>query len=762
MEHAAHIKPSGPASRAHGRADDDRDLPGWESQPLAAHLHGTADRAEAFAAAFASVPWARLAGLWHDLGKYQPEFQRYLRSASGMTAHLETESGATPGRVKHAIAGACHAAANLGGAGRLLAYLIAGHHAGLPDWHPETGGALSRELQAERATLDRSIAGGAPATLLTPPALPKPPLRRREELHLWLRMLYSCLVDADFLDTEAFIDGDRARLRGGHAGLPTLCAAYDRYMAERFATADTRVNQLRREIRLACLARAGETPGLFSLSVPTGGGKTLAGLGFALHHARMHGLKRIIYVIPYTSIIEQTADVFSAVFAGIEPAPVIEHHSNLEPEAETARSRLAAENWEAPVIVTTNVQFLESLYAARSSRCRKLHNIAESVVILDEAQLLPPTQLGPVLDALRQLIDRYRVSLVLSTATQPTLAAPRLDPFGRIRLAGLGNARELAPDPARLHRQLTRVDITLPPLPEQRRPWADIATELAAEERVLCIVNRRAEAAELLRLMPPGTIHLSALMCGAHRARVIAGIKHDLQRETGTTRVVSTQLIEAGVDLDFPVVYRAMAGLDSIAQAAGRCNREGKLYRGRVIVFDPPRPSPDGLLRMAEDAARRTRAAAVASAVPDTDDPLSPAHCRRFFDFFYDHIGNYDENGVMSLLTRDAVDGQIQFRTAAKQFRLIPDRGQRPVFVRWGEGSELLERLKRDGPNRELLRRLQRYAVTLYEFQWRQLLDHGDLEIHQGFLLQRTEALYDPVLGLLPEITPHSPKDLVC
>ncbi|MGB4765444.1 MAG: CRISPR-associated helicase Cas3' [Rugosibacter sp.] len=735
---------------AHVKADK---AGAWETHELAEHLREVARRTAEGSACFSPFEWGHLAGLWHDLGKYQPEFQKYIRSASGFDAHIET----VPGRVKHAIAGAIHAAERLGPYGRLLAYLIAGHHAGLPDWHPgeAKGAALSQELTGEVATLAKAKSGGIPHGILDPDiSLPKPPIREARELHFWLRMLFSSLVDADFLDTEAFMDEGRSDLRGDYPTIPMLGDACERYMTVKFAVADTHVKALRTEIRDTCLAHATDAPGLFSLSVPTGGGKTLASLGFALRHAEAHKLKRVIYVIPYTSIIEQTADVFRGVFSGIEPSPIIEHHSNLDVDNETPKSRLACENWDAPIVVTTNVQFFESLYAAKPSRCRKLHNIAESVVILDEAQLLPPEHLKPILDALRQLVARYRVTVVLSTATQPELGKTRNDPFGREVLKGLGEAKELAPDPARLYRELERVTVSLPKSPGDRRSWDEVANALMAHERVLCIVNRRNDAEELWRKLPAGAIHLSARMCGAHRAQVIADIRERL-RNSLPVRVVSTQLVEAGVDLDFPVVYRAMAGLDSIAQAAGRCNREGALpdKGGHVVVFNPPKPSPSGLLLKAEQAAQRVLAGS-------SGEPLTAANYVRYFDFFYSDLSGYDKEKVMDMLTRDAAKGEIQFRTVAEKFRLIPDQGQRQVLVRWGEGAELIDLLKRIGPNRDLMRRLQRYTVTLYDYQWKKLVASGDLEIHEDFILQKSEALYHPELGLLPEVPDYEPASL--
>ncbi|MCP5249055.1 MAG: CRISPR-associated helicase Cas3' [Candidatus Accumulibacter sp.] len=716
------------------------------------HLLSVARLAGHLAEAIQGGPWAELAGVWHDLGKYQPTFQRYIASASGLDAHIEA-----PGRVKHAIAGAIHACRQSGPYGQLLAYLIAGHHAGLPDWHPgeAAGAALSQELQDEQATLAQATAGGAPQAILAPGiALSRPPIRNADQLHFWLRMLFSCLVDADFLDTEAFMADARGEMRGGYPEITVLREAFERYMARRFTVADTPVKRLRGEILASCVARAAQAPGLFSLTVPTGGGKTLASLGFALHHAQGHGLRRIIYVIPYTSIIEQTADVFRELFEGIDPSPVIEHHSNIEAENETAKSRTACENWDAPIVVTTNVQFFESLYAARPSRCRKLHNIANSVVVLDEAQLLPPEHLAPILDALRQLIEHYRVTVVLSTATQPELHKTRSDAFGRVRLPGLGEARELAPDPARLYRQLERVSVSLPDSSRQRCSWQAIAGELAEQQRVLCIVNRRDDAATLWGLLPEGALHLSARMCGAHRAEVIAEVRRRLIA-LEPVRVVSTQLVEAGVDLDFPVVYRAMAGLDSIAQAAGRCNREGCLpQKGRVVVFNPPKPSPSGLLLKAEQAAEVVLSGA-------SGEPLTPLQFGRYFDCFYGGVNSYDKERVMELLQRDAASGQVQFRSAAQGFRLIADEGQRQVMVSWGEGHSLVEQLKQIGPNRDLMRKLQRHTVSLYEYQWKRLLASGDLEWHGDFLIQKSDALYDPVLGLLPDVPDYAPASLV-
>ena len=582
--------PAPPKPIAHVRHDKDGD---WYTHSLEEHLAGVAEQTARFAAPLDATQWGDLAGRWHDLGKFNAEFQNYIRRESGYEreqAHLEGGQG----RVDHSTAGAIHAIETLDLRGRILAYLIAGHHAGLPDWEKleeGTGGSLRERLQ-NRQWLDKTLAADIPPELLRAemPQLDIP--GKKAGFALWVRMLFSCLVDADFLDTEAFMDGERTGLRGGYPDLDALRTQFDRHMDSLMKGApDTPVNHLRADILRQCRERAADTPGFFSLTVPTGGGKTLSGMAFALDHAIAHGKRRIVHVIPYTSIIEQTADIFRRIFG----EAVIEHHSSLDPDRETARSRLAAENWDASVIVTTNVQFFESLFAARTSRCRKLHNLVDSVVVLDEAQLLPPAFLQPILDALNLLVEHYGVTVVLSTATQPALESRDRRP-GEKPLRGIDNVTEIINDPDALYAALERVQVRRPDDLNTGRNWPAIADDIARHDSVLAIVNTRRQARELHALLPEGTIHLSALMCGQHRSDIIADIKRRLA-DGKPVRVVSTQLVEAGVDLDFPVVYRALAGLDSIAQAAGRCNREGRLERGEVVVFVPPPNNGGGGLK---------------------------------------------------------------------------------------------------------------------------------------------------------------------
>ena len=421
---------------------------------------------------------------------------------------------------------------------------------------------------------------------------------------------------------------------------------------------------------------------------------------------------------------------------------VIEHHSNLDPDKENLRSRLAAENWDAPVVVTTNVQFFESLYAAKSGRCRKLHNIVNSVVILDEAQLLPPELLAPCVDAMGQLAANYGVTLVLSTATQPALSnlpppCPKLAP-----------PREIIPPELKLYERLKRTEFHFPPDLNAVGDWANLAGRLQQHEQVLCVVNTRRDCYDLFKLMPEGTIHLSALMCGEHRSAVITEIKRRLKANE-PCRVISTQLVEAGVDIDFPVVYRALAGLDSIAQAAGRCNREGRLNTegtlGQVHVFVPPKPAPPGLLLQGEGVTKElTKLADFA--------PNTPAEYTRYFNLFYCRIPEMrtGKEKYYNWLVKDSIPMcYFKFRTAADNFKLIDDQVQRPVIVRYGKSDKWIDQVRTIGPTRENMRRLQRYTVNLPTFRVTRLLADGLLvEIRDGILAQTMPSLYRKEIGL--------------
>ena len=647
----------------------------------------------------------------------------------------------------HASAGAAWAEDQQGKRiGRILAYLSAGHHAGLPDWHSvKTGNAaLPIRLEEGRKNLEhiRDFAREM-APHLRPVNRPPQFVKKSEDFHLWVRMLFSCLVDADFLDTENFMN---PAVAAGRNEFPILGKLADRFFQsleklEQNAP-KTQVNEIRAQIRQACERAAESARGLFSLTVPTGGGKTLSAMAFALRHALKHGQRRVLYVIPYTSIIEQTAKTLADIF-GREN--VVEHHSNLSPEKETKRSSLAAENWDAPIVVTTNVQFFESLYSAKPGRCRKLHNIVNSVVILDEAQLLPPKWLVPCVDVMNQLVKNYGVTLVLATATQPAL--PKLDPV-----------TEIIPKELNLYERLKRTEFLLPENMTVRVDWTEVARDLQRHDQALCVVNTRRDCHDLFKFMPAGTIHLSALMCGRHRSAVIRLIKRRLKKKL-PIRVISTQLVEAGVDIDFPVVYRALSGLDSIAQAAGRCNREGKLNEtgqlGQVHVFVPPKSAPRGLLLKGEQTARGLMS------LPDLD-LHQPQTFSRYFHQFYESVNDTGAGWLKDLLVKDVnPDLFFQFRTAGQEFSLIDDQAQRPVFVRYGKSAKWLTQLGKIGPTRENMRALQRYVVNLSKHDFERAQVDGLLENIWKEEYWCWAPKYDPVVGVDIFGAGWAPEDLM-
>jgi CRISPR-associated endonuclease/helicase Cas3 len=711
-----------------------------EWQPLCTHLKNVANIASNCAKHFNSADWAWDAAWLHDLGKAANEFQAYLRRQNSVDDDTYDDVG--PGRVNHSSAGAAYALDILGPkAGLAIAYLVAGHHAGLPDYFSSDTGRAALQIRLEEGRTNLGRIKSDAETIdqhlrhpIKPPAFVNP-----ANCHLWLRMLFSCLVDADFLETECFMNPLQKEFRCGYPAFSVLKKFFDAHMRKIVSRAGpTTVNIARKEILSACRGAATQAPGLFTLTVPTGGGKTLSAMAFALDHGAKHGKRRIIYVIPYTSIIEQTAAILSDIF-GAEN--VVEHHSNLDPDKETQRTRLASENWDAPIIVTTNVQFFESLYAAKPSRCRKLHNIVNSVIILDEAQLLPPELLEPCVEVIKDLVNNYGVTVVLSTATQPAL--PNLDNF-----------REIVADPDTLYERLKRTAIIMPPDLSLCTDWPDIAGRVRQHDQALCVVNTRRDCYELHKGMPHGTVHLSALMCGEHRSEVIGQIKQRL-KQGAPVRVISTQLVEAGVDMDFPVVYRALAGLDAIAQAAGRCNREGKLNAqgrlGEVHVFVPPKPAPRGLLLKGENTTRELFALA-------DFDPVRPEAFTRYFELFYSRVN--DTGGIFKeMLQRDAPNLEFHFRTAANQFRLI-DETQRPLFVQFGKSGQWLDDLRRCGPKRQVMRKLQRYVVNISKGNFEKAKLDGLVEqVWSGFWCWIGK--YDPCYGLDLFGAGWAPEDLM-
>lgn len=734
-------------------------------QRLMDHLEGVAAKAAEFAAAFGSEQWGRFIGLLHDLGKFHPQWQRYIRQSTDTEASGEDSDNRHAFRPPHSGSGAIAAIGLDRHRGRIAAYCIAGHHGCLRDWYGQLESRLNnpteQQLYREVSALPevRTLLSSCSVPTSPPPTV-KDQRLDSEQLHLWIRMLYSCLVDADFLDTEAFMRPERAALRGCSPTLAELVQRYDAFMSHKEATApDTPINRLRRALRQECMAKAALPPGFFSLTLPTGAGKTLTSVGFALHHAHHHNLRRIIIALPYTSIIEQTAAILrygtddpeqTRSGATLFGDAVIEHHSNLDPDRETLQSRLASENWDAPIIVTTTVQLFESLLGATPSACRKLHNIAGSVLILDEVQLLPPEHLRAILSVLRGLAEYFRVSCVLMTATMPVLEGTIGKPPASID--GLPNVRPLVSNPHQIAKAFERTTVRLTSPRLEPTTWEELSTQLCQYDQVLCIVNTRRDCRTLYALMPEGTFHLSTLMCPQDRSRTLARIKA-LLRAGAPVRVISTQLVEAGVDIDFPVVYRALAGLDSIAQAAGRCNREGTLPRGHVVVFIPPQRAPAGLLRKGEDATRQLLGER-ALGEDGCTIPLDVTTYERYFEHFYGRINSFDTANFFEAFVHEARQGIFEFASFAQRFRIIDDQQQVGVIVRYtdperGYSSEpLIEQLQRGAVDTTLLRQLQRYTVNLYRTEAELAAQRGLITNVNGYWVQQDEHWYIPGYGI--------------
>lgn len=744
----------------YAHSSDNTDRGNWQSLP--AHLTAVACLAEAFGEALAIGKAARLAGLLHDLGKYTPAFQARLAGSNERVDHSTAGAaivGSFAGRSDDAIVA------------ELVAYAIAGHHAGLPDMASADYACLAERLKA----FDQSRLDATWRTEIAPDARELMPAfdfggRTCAPFRLALlgRMIFSCLVDADFKDTEAFycsvegreVDREWPSLQ---SLLPNLLPAFLRHMADKQANAEpSDTNRLRADILAHVRARAGEAPGLFTLTVPTGGGKTLASLGFALDHARAHGLRRIIYAIPFTAIIDQTAAIFRQVLG---EDVVLEHHSAIEDDrrpnrnagdadstrSEKSKLKLAMEDWAAPIVVTTNVQLFESLFAARPSRCRKLHNIAGSVIVLDEAQTLPRHLLAPTVKAIDELARNYGCSVVLCTATQPAFDERAIGADHPLALKLEG--RELAPDPPRMARELKRVRL------RHAGAIADdaLVEELSREPQALVIVNSRGHALALYRAAEArrlhGLVHLTTRQYAAHRREILAKVRQDLKGGL-PCRVVATSLVEAGVDLDFPKVWRAEAGLDQIAQAAGRCNREGKrpIEDSVVTLFAAPdNPPPSEIRGLTGDMGRMA---------DRFDDLLSPAALEAYFGEVYWRAGErLDREKILADFKVDrTLKMDFAYRTVAEKYRMI-ENGMAPVIVANAEAArKAVGDLRYENiPAGALARRLQPFTVQVPPKARRMLLDNKHVAFIEPekrgdqFAVLQTASLYREEVGLLWE-----------
>lgn len=686
---------------AHSKGSDKRD---WE--PLLDHLERVAERCEKFANVFGCEGFGRIAGLLHDIGKYT---QAFIERLEGKRV-----------RVDHSSAGAKEANRYLKDIfAPLLQFVIAGHHAGLQNYgtQDEEGSVASRLMKDVNDYSDYSkevtinaIGATLPTSILN--ALKNGASSLAYSFFFFIKMLFSCLVDADFLETEIFMDQEKSENRGIYPPIKELLERFNEYMANDFKSGveKTIIDENRESIRAACLNKAKEPPSLFSLTVPTGGGKTLSSMAFALKHAAENSMDRIIYVIPYTSIIEQTAEIFKEIF-GAEN--VLEHHCNFEfqkdfdyendqnedVEQKALRIKLATENWDVPIIVTTNVQFFESIYSNKTSKSRKLHNIANAVIILDEAQLLPPDRLKPSLECLCELADNYHSSVVFCTATQPAIE-------GYLRGGVL--PREIVTrdiyDPE-VFRRVKYEDIGRIDVP-------DLAALLCRREQVLCVVNSKKLARKIFESLPKeNRYHLSGNMCPAHRSAALAIIKNRLKAKK-PVRVVTTQLIEAGVDISFPVVFRQIAGIDSIIQAAGRCNREkelmllgGKMLFGEVFIFDIIGETlPKGFLSRSAEIGRET----IRRHCDEIDSAEAIAY---YFETLY-AFEDLDKDHILRRIQESARKCRYPFRSIAEDFKLIKNDTV-PIIIPYDdEAKAQIDRLVYAG--NDAARKLQKYTVNVY------------------------------------------------
>lgn len=699
-------------------------------EPIKDHLELVANKAAKFAKSFDSADCAHLVGILHDVGKYSARFQKHI-----------LDNGP---RVDHSSVGAS-LIANVGLDAKIgypLAYCIAGHHGGLPNGgssgdgkeEPTLNARIKRKRTACNSVFPLFIEDGLELRAPEVPDLLRQGSRDGFSVSFWTRMLFSCLVDADFLATEEFMNGCERERAGSHS-LQDLCMILEERLKP-FYPPDSFLNIKRCAILDQCKEAASGEKGFYSLTTPTGGGKTLASMRFALHHASQpdHKIERVVYAIPYMSIIEQTAQIFGD-YLGIDN--VLEHHSGFDFDADelgTGASpekikimeqlRLASENWDAPIVVTTNVQFFESLYSDKTSRCRKLHNLANSVIVLDEAQMIPINQLRPCIEALKELVEHYGCTVVFCTATQPALSSV----FG-----GLDMVHEICPDVPELFDALNRVSY----LYQGKLDDETLVDQLLAQDQILCIVDSRKQVRNLYDLLKgkvddtESVFHLSTLMHAHDRSRTIARIKYRLKNQL-PCRVVSTSLVEAGVDLNFPCVYRSMNGLDSIIQAGGRCNREGEESpeSSHVVIFEPNASytiPPEICNRAAITRSLFNAHGFDQKGSNGKNKPLplhQPQYVEEYFDRLYEMRKNsMDKEDVFQQLSESTVYS-IPFRDVGHGFRLIDDASF-AVVIPCEEIEHEIGAVREGSASAHTMRKLSRFSVNIYERMRDELLSSG-------------------------------------
>lgn len=698
---------------------------GKRVQTIKEHLEGTAELAGKFAGKFGKQDWGYCCGMLHDIGKYSEDFQRRI-------------NGESTKKVDHATAGA-RVCKEKGGKYSFLEYCIAGHHAGLADFGSnfDNGGDSTLLGRRQKKISDYQ----AYQMEIEIPEIMSDPFDLKKtsnldfSLSVFMRMIYSCLVDADFLDTEAFMNGENEERDSGEA-VKVLLEKLENHISVWLENQDTdTVNGRRTEILKSCLEKGNAEKGLFRLTVPTGGGKTIASLAFALRHAVQNQMDRVIYVIPYTSIIEQNAKVFREILGDEN---VLENHCNVDyGNSDELRSmQLAAENWDKPVIGTTNVQFFESLYANKSSKCRKLHNIANSVIIFDEAQMLPNDYLKPCIAMIEELMNNYGVSAVLCTATQPALKS-----FFRSNVL----STELCP------RMDEQFDFFKRTVFDNIGVVAEgyLIEQLAGEYQALCIVNTKKRAQNIYKeLKGEGIYHLSTSMYPVHRKRVLTEIRERL-RKNKKCILISTSLVEAGVDLDFRSVYRELAGVDSVIQAAGRCNREGRWKAEESKVFIFRFEEKESIL------GQRQQIDVTKSLLADGRIFSDMETVTRYFEMLYHMKGDsLDKKKILDEFTNKRK--KYNFAKVGKEFRLI-DQNTKTIFINCEESADkILWELKKQGLTRSGMRKASQYCISVYDPVFEKMYDAGMLRPISGdmkdFYELADKSRYTEEMGLELEI----------
>ena len=690
------------------------------------HCIGVAELAKQFASEFGMGNWGYVLGILHDKGKEKKEFQEYIQDVNGIPGHKHwTKKGKA-----HAYVGALLAQGLYGKvATTFFGNAICGHHAGLYDYFELDKMISSSDLPSEVQMQTDAIQLNKAKFTLT-----------ENQINHLVRVLFSCLVDADYLDTEKFMNVSSASQRGHYKKLSELLILLeDHFCKLNNNSEDSTVNVIRRCVQEQCIKMSSGETGFYSLTVPTGGGKTLSSLLWAMRHAVCNGQKRIIIAIPYTSIIVQTASVLKSIFG---EENVLEHHSQFTIDSIIdkdirLKAKLASENWDYPIVVTTNVQLFESMFSNKPSDCRKLHNIANSVIILDEVQTLPTDYLQPIVDALKSYQRMFGISVLFTTASQPVLSGLIEGCNPKAAFQGIDGITEIIPKEYALHDRLRRVCLEID---NTGITYDEIADRLSRHDKVLCIVNTRNDAREIFERLPKEgmTIHLSRMMCPRHVTKAIQEIKQALSYNSETViRVVATQLIEAGVDIDFPVVYRQEAGLDSILQAAGRCNREGKLDMATAYVFSL---SVEHKLYGSIIDANNARLNMV-----NVNDWFAPETMTEYFRQLYCRKETFDKNDIKTLLYKPA---EMCFAEAAKKFRLIEETGK-TVYVNMDDSLELIERLKSDGITYSLMKELSQYSVNIHERDFQKLNSYEAIEeVIEGIYVVKDRAQYDENIGL--------------